>query len=362
VSDLQLGLLSIGAVVVAAVLGYNKWQELKFRRESERSLKSDHEDVLMNPPGDAAPAHDVRVRATVHEHAPEERIEPTFEAPAAPSSRPAPDTQTLSEAIDFIVTIETAEGRTGEAIVEASAAALAGFAKRVQWEGFNAGTGQFEPMRRSAQYALLRAGLQLADRNGGVSAEDLTRFCAALEQVAAAAGATASLPDRSEALARSAELDGFCGKVDIQIAIHMVAVSGLFTGTKIRALAEAAGLVLEDDGQFRRRDELGRVLYGFCNRDRTPFRTDTMRTTSVAGLTLELDVPRTPDAARAFEQFREFAQRFALAIEGSIIDDNRKEVSGEAFNQILAQIQVVQRAMLARSVAPGSRLALRLFS
>ncbi len=144
--------------------------------------------------------------------------------------------------------------------------------------------------------------------------------------------------------------------------MHVVSTRTLFAGTKIRALAEAAGLSLEDDGRFRRRDDRARVLFELGNMDRTPFRAETMRSISSAGLTLELDVPRTPEAGRSFEQLREFARHLAQALDGAIVDDNRASVSPAAFDAILAQVQAVQRTMAARSIAPGGPTALRLFS
>ena len=96
--------------------------------------------------------------------------------------------------------------------------------------------------------------------------------------------------------------------------------------------------------------------------DRTAFRPETMRSISAAGLTLELDVPRAPEASRPFEQFRDFSRHLAQALDGDIVDDNRASVSPAAFDRILAHVQAVQRTMAERSIAPGSPTALRLFS
>ena len=335
-SDLQFGLLAIGALVVVAVLGYNKWQELKFRRQAERDLKSRHDDVLMD--GDAVG----RPAGTQSAPARAERIEPTFDAPPGGASEASP--AGLSEALDFIVAIEAADDIDGEAMIDASVVALSGFSKPMRVEGFR--DGRWEALQHGGRYALVRAGLQLADRRGAVGAE----------------GALATVPDRGEALKRAADLDRFCSEVDIQISLHVVSAGAPFAGTKFRALAEAAGLALEDDGRFRRRDEQGRVMCQIANMDRTPFRADTMRATSTNGLTLELDVPRAPGPARAFEQFRDLARHLAQALEGSIVDEHRAALSVAAFDQILAQVQAVQRAMEARGVTPGSASALRLFS
>ncbi len=52
-SELQIGLLVVGAVVVAAVFLYNKWQERRYRREAEAGFASQREDVLMRSGGGA---------------------------------------------------------------------------------------------------------------------------------------------------------------------------------------------------------------------------------------------------------------------------------------------------------------------
>jgi len=367
-SDLQLGLLAIGAVVVISVLAYNTWQEAKFRRKADASLKSRHDDVLMGAAQDPAVAPGTPVErpqsARRGEHG-GERIEPTFDGPAAgmvPAVHAAPEEPLLTDSIDFIVTMEAAEDIDGEALAEAAAAPLAGCSKPVRLEGFDESGAKWESLRPDGRYTLMRAGLQLVDRRGLATDSDLATFGAGVQQACAATGALATVPDRGEAMAHATELDDFCGQVDILIAMHVVAAATPFPGTKIRALAEANGLALEDDGRFRRRDAEGRVLYELAGMDATLFHADTMRATSFSGLTLELDVPRTPDPARTFEQFRDLARKLAQALEGNIVDENRATVSAAAFDRILAQIQAVQRAMAERSIPPGTPLALRLFS
>ena len=268
----------------------------------------------------------------------------------------------LTESIDFIVTMEAAEDIDGEALVEAAAAPLAGFSKPVRLEGFDEDGAKWEPLQPGARYTRMRAGLQLVDRRGPVSDSELATFGAGVQQAAATAGALAMVPDRGEAMAHATELDNFCGEVDILIAMHIVSAATPFPGTKVRALSEANGLVLEDDGRFRRRDDEGRVLYELANTDATPFRAEAMRSMSVSGLTLELDVPRTPDPVRAFEQFRDLVRQLAQTLEGSVVDENRAPVSPAAFDVIRTQIQAVQHTMAGRSIAPGTPSALRLFS
>ncbi len=52
-SELQVGLLVVGAAVVAAVFLYNIWQERRYRREAEAGFAAQREDVLMRSGGGA---------------------------------------------------------------------------------------------------------------------------------------------------------------------------------------------------------------------------------------------------------------------------------------------------------------------
>ena len=368
-TDLQLGLLAIGAIVVVAVLAFNKWQEFRFRRDAEGSLRSRHDDVLMEAAKEHAGARGAEAAerhrsARGGERGPE-RVEPTLDGR---QSGMGPDLSEVSEEplltplIDFIVPVEAAQDIDGEALLDAAAAPLGGFSKPVRLEGYDEDGAKWEGLRPGARYTRMRAGLQLVDRQGLVSEAELATFGAGVQQAAAAAGAVAMVPDRGEAMGHAAELDKFCSQVDILIAMNVVSAAAPFPGTKVRALAEANGLVLEDDGRFRRRDEQGRVLYELANGDSTLFSAEALRSMSVSGLTLELDVPRTPDPVRAFEQFRDLVRQLAQVFEGSVVDENQATVLPAAFDRILTQVQTVQRAMAARSIAPGTPSALRLFS
>src|SRR4051794_16609103 len=63
-TDLQIGLLVIGAAAVAGVLVYNRVQERATRRHAEQAFGSQHADVLLG--------------AAAEQREPTERREPTF--------------------------------------------------------------------------------------------------------------------------------------------------------------------------------------------------------------------------------------------------------------------------------------------
>ena len=46
-TELQMGLIGLGATAVIGVLAYNKWQEYRHRKLAEAVLKPQHDDVLL---------------------------------------------------------------------------------------------------------------------------------------------------------------------------------------------------------------------------------------------------------------------------------------------------------------------------
>jgi FtsZ-interacting cell division protein ZipA len=87
-----------------------------------------------------------------------------------------------------------------------------------------------------------------------------------------------------------------------------------------------------------------------------------MKTMSTHGVTFLLDVPRVSHGDRVFNQMLDLARRFADALHGSLVDDNRRPLSEGALEPIRRQVAQYQAAMAARSLPAGGPLALRLFS
>ena len=351
-SDLQLALLAAGVAGVAAVLAYNKWQELQYRRRAEAIFRAEREDVLLRA-AVAEPAADRAEPFVPPPHAPAAETEPARSA-AAPA--------VLSETLDCIVTLESPEGLAGDAVLAAVDGVRHRCSKAVAWEGLDEEASRWQPLRADRGYSTLRAGLQLVDRRGAVTADELETFTSGVHDAAAGLGARAQLPDTRAALARAADLDRFSGDVDICIALNVVSAAAAFPGARIRALAEAAGLALEPDGAFRRRDGSGRLLYELANLEPLAFDADSLKALTTRGLALQLDVPRAPGGERTFVQFADFAQQLARALGANIVDDNRKALGAPAFDAIRTQLKGVYKAMESRGIEAGGALALRLFS
>jgi len=87
-----------------------------------------------------------------------------------------------------------------------------------------------------------------------------------------------------------------------------------------------------------------------------------MRALTTHGVTFLLDVPRVANGDRVLIQMVELARRFADALHGALVDDNRRPLSEGSIEPIRRQVVQYQTAMATRQVPAGGALAFRLFS
>ena len=418
-TELQMGLIGLGVAAVFGVFGYNKWQEMRQRKVAEAVLKPHHEDVLLAKGGktepEAVPAVQVeRSEPEIRIEASEplvERVEPVFTdptptevvddmamaledtpmpempviaqpAPGVPPvvakpavSQPEADDGAEVEAgnvpdalldprLEFVVTMELVEPVSSFQILHSQRSALHRLNKPVHWVGFNEKKREWQRLTPDAELELrrLRVGLQLVNRLGPVSEGDLVIFTNAMQALADELMAVADMPP-SNVLDQAAEIDRFCAAVDLEIGLNLVSRSSAFPGTKIRALSEAAGMVLGADGLFTRYDDAGRAQFSLQNFESTPFSPDALRNLTTHGLTFLLDVPRVDHGERVFMQMTEVAKRFADTLQGALVDDNRQPLSDSQLDHIRREfIGKPQATMASFGLAAGSPQALRLFS
>lgn len=271
-TDLQIGLLVIGAAAVAGVLIYNRVQERATRREAQHAFASRHADVLLDETTPRRPA-------------------------AAPAKLP-------DARVDYVI--------------ELDGAALP--AVRSQWAALEHRFAHRAMLAAAGERKLL-AALQMVSRKGVISEAELLEFRSQVETLAASQGASVSAPQMRQALESAHALDRACAEVDIQIALHVLGVPDLPTK--------------EEPFQVAQRPD---------------------------GITLLLDLPRTPEPARSYEAMVRTARELAAAHGGRLVDDNGNALDERALTAIGVEVEAMRGQLAELGIEPGSALALRLFS
>lgn len=219
----------------------------------------------------------------------------------------------------------------------------------------------------------ITCSLQLADRAGAVTRSILNRFQLAVETLGLDINGHVEWQSNGDPLLAASALDAFCIDVDKTMGFHLVhGDHGPFTGTKLRGLCEAQGMVLASDGTFKyyqRSDDdaenaasSNAVSFVMFNRDNYPFNAEMLRTNVIKAVTFQLDIPHVMHCTEAFNQMVQVARQMEVGLHAVLVDDNNRPLGDIQIEKIRQQLKVIYATMLVRGIVPGSDSARRLFS
>jgi hypothetical protein len=367
VSDLQLALIGVGAAGVGAVWAYNKWQERKHRQLAERILHGgERADVLLGAEEpEPVPVAAAAGAAADERIEPGERVEPVLPASTEVPPMPVgePDSPWADPLADGLARLEFAEPVPAPVLWAAQAEWAGHLGKPLHWVAQAGSEWRLLTAHDAGRYSAVMAAQQLADRRGAVTEGELAVFLDGVRQLAAQLAGVATVPDGGELLAHARALDEFCAAVDVQLSINIADPGGMaFAGTKLRGLAEAAGMHLNDDGRYHARDDDGNTLYTLGNLGVELFDADSLRSLATHGVTLTLDVPNVAQGARVFDRMVAAARQFAQGLGGVLVDAQRAPLTDAMIAGIRGKIEEIQKQMAARQIVAGSVRARRLFS
>ncbi len=387
-SDLQIGLLILGLFVIGSVIAFNWFQEKQFRRRAEQGFNRPEADALLgeSQTGQSQtkePAEKAAVRERIDPHLgpgaedqplhdePDEALQPPTPGSAAPGSVPpaaaagsAAAANSLPEAaINYV-----AEIRAGEvlpaSVIQSLAAGLSATGRKYQLFGYDYNQRAWQPVTDADQwYTSAKIFVQLVDRGGAVTREQLEQVVALLREESQQVSAICEAPDIDEAMTRALSLDDFCLEVDIIVGLSVAARPGqVLHGTQLRALAESNGLKLDSSGVFLMPDGQGGSLFSMDNQESKPFRADELKNLTTRSVTFLLDVPRTSDGIKVFNKMVAVCKKFADSLDATLCDDNRTMLNDSGLEKIRNQLRTIYEAMEQRGIAAGSETARQLFS
>ncbi|MFK7090070.1 cell division protein ZipA C-terminal FtsZ-binding domain-containing protein [Chromobacterium violaceum] len=397
-SELQIGVLILGGGVIALVVGFNVFQEWRFRKRTQQAFARAHDDVLLDvpknnvrdgvradrmepvlvdaelEPEDDAPAFEPQFpeqapvsREPAAHPARQEPAAPQFDVPVideedeAELAMDSADHQALVVAmldpsLDFIAEVVFHEPH------ELAAMPRFNVGKRTQLIGrTERGLWKVAEALPGTRYKQINVSMQMVDRSGAVTEQELAAFCQQVSRFAEDHDAAVSFPQRQQKLVAARELDRFCADVDVLIGINIVPRSAI-EGARLRSFAEAAGLQLEPDGAFHYLADSGNTLYSLVAADQMPFTFHTLLDKSFPALTLLFDVPRVAGGVDVFDRAVHFARQLAQEFDAQLVDDNRRVLSETGLARIRDQLLHIYGSMDDRGIAPGSVAALRLFA
>ena len=419
-SDLQIALIAIGALIILAVLILNWWQERRFHRQVQSQftdIKSDallpesaaqtpldseaHEDGLISEKDDTqsgledgvydiadaqdadnftinvavkidaedAPAFDtLTVTADSEEPQPSRTIEEVApSAPAEPKVSAGLPSMLLSK-IDTTALLYLAKESTRLTLKESLQGLFDGLDKpffihaldkNQAWQVLDDDDTQtYQPVLRVA------CSLQLADRGGAVTRSTLSRFQLAVTELALKINADLEWQDIESIQLQASELDEFCIAVDKTVGFHLShGENGAFSAAKLTALAEAQGLAANDAGCLQAfNPQSAKPSFIIFNTENQLTAFNAASDALIKSVIFQLDIPRVDECTLAFKQMVKVAKSLAVDLNANLLDANNRILNDQQIEQIFQQVDSIQDTMRLRGIEPGSEAALRLFS
>jgi hypothetical protein len=237
------------------------------------------------------------------------RREPSLAARHESAPQPRPPAVLPAEKIDYVIDLGLTRAVSPAEVHEGWAGIERRFSRRAFLD------------EQSSTH--LRAAIQLVSRDGVLSDAELLEFRSMVETLGTQLGATVRAPEMRAALDAARELDKTFADSDIQVALHVVGIGigdPAFSDQPFQATAR-------DDG-----------------------------------VTLTLDVARTPEPGRTYETMARAGRQLAQARGGRLVDDEGRELDERALAAIGRELEAVRQRLAGCGIEAGSPLALRVFS
>ncbi|MGD8788481.1 MAG: hypothetical protein PVH05_03240, partial [Burkholderiales bacterium] len=255
-SDLQIGLLIVGLIVIGSVIAFNWYQEKQFRQRAERGFKRPEADALLSSEQSRASEADSAVRDRIDPHLgvqiedtalddaaledsalnDEVRVQDEAEpqadsdarpegAPAgqdekkasrdqaAPARAPAPSGASTVPMPDLKINY-VAEIRAGEVLptntIQTLDAMLKAMGRKCQLFGFDYNKQAWTPVADGEQwYTSIKVYVQLVDRGGAITRDQLENIVDLVNDQSKEVSAICEAPDVDQAMTTALALDDF---------------------------------------------------------------------------------------------------------------------------------------------------------
>lgn len=379
--DLQIALFIIGAVIIVALIMNNLLRSRKLKKRMMSNFAQAMVQDQLEQPKSLIEPHfgDKAIRGVEPTSSPDQQHNHLVSTPDAQAnvitvvnetpeniaehSEQGPYSNRMDPNIDCVVALKFSLLIKGQELFEKMSQWPTRTAYRMAFEGLyeNNDSQAWELLQAEHDYRELQISLQLANRRGPVSKDDLAEFLGLASQLAGDVDAEIDLPPIPQVLAQAQDLDHFAIQCDIQLAFNLVPNMMSWTTKEVESALIKMGLSLSRDGLSFNYTAENQILF----KAQIPginFLTDDLQTQRVKDVIFSLDVPLVPQRLQAFTKMLEISKSIAQELDGKVLDDNGQNLEMSSIEIIIAQLEPIYLIMQERQIPPGSSLALRLFS
>jgi FtsZ-interacting cell division protein ZipA len=342
-SDLQIGLIVLGVLLIFLVLGFNWWQDRRLRRRMKAYFPASEHDPLLTT-----------------EEAGYQDVLPTLAAASGESVNDLDEVDDAEEADPVCeVVIEIAFPQP------VSGAELLPYVQELGRAGRKpvrifAETDQRRHRARlhpEELYASLQLAVLLANRSGALTAIEWSQAWNRAQDLAERFDATIEGPEQQSVLDQAAHLDEACAALDTQVGLTLLLDSPL-SATEVMALARDLGFIT-DGRRLAWLADSGVPRFTLVRPDGAAFDTGA---DTIACLYLLLDVPCSPADPHAFSHMVGVGRNLALSLGAQLVDDQGKPLAEGAETSVDERLRVLFSQLEQVGLTAGSARAQRVFA
>ncbi|OZI19718.1 hypothetical protein CAL26_19240 [Bordetella genomosp. 9] len=393
-SDLQIGLIVLGVLLILMVLGFNWWQDRRVRRKMQAHFPSNEHDPLLGAGAhDAGTPHGAARAASgayagqpdpaSHAKQPSQRREPGLGGgggsagdaagaaayasahsgvhPAAATATPAhPDGDDGDEAdpaCEVVIEITFAEPVRGGDLLPVTQSMRSAGRKPMRVFGQTDDQRHRARLRGEERYSSLQVAVLLANRTGPLTAIEWSQAWARAQDLGERFDAAIEGPDQQAVLEQAARLDDTCAALDTQVGLTLL-LGGAQPAAEVLSIARDLGFI-HDGPRVVWMSDIGLPRFTLTRGDGAAFDAGVG---GVERLNLLLDVPCSPPDDRAFGRMVDVGRQLAQRLRAELVDDQGKPLADASVAVIDERLQVLFGQLEQAGLRAGSPRALRVFS
>ncbi|MYN13661.1 hypothetical protein GSY71_11000 [Pusillimonas sp. TS35] len=339
-SDLQIGLILLGVVLILVVLLFNWWQDRRVRQKMQEHFPEREHDPLMGAV-----------------HAVGERREPGLGGRAADEQASGDDSAEVDPATEAVIDIAFAQPVSSENLYQALQHLGRVGGKPVRIFAEREGGGHRARLRPQESYVSMQLAVLLANRGGPLTDIEWSQLWAAAQGLAERFDGAIEGPEQEPVLRQAQALDELCAGLDAQVGLVLRLVDTHAISEVSRVLKDVG--FLPHGGQLAWMSDQGipRFTALFDGRQLREVQSD-----GVQRIDLLLDLPNSPADEQAFSRMASVGRDLARRLGAELLDDQGRPVADGADLAIDKQLLDLYTRLSEAGFPAGAERTVRMFS
>jgi len=300
-SDLQIGLISLGVILILVLVCFNWWQDRRVRQRMQEHFPEAEEDPLMGGVGVAGG-----------------RREPGIGLVADTDPDELTEADPMCEAVIDVVFAHPVSG--ADLLTALRPIRMAGekpVRALVEHEG-----GHTVRVRENSSYLSVQLAVLLANRSGALTDIEWSHLWTTAQELAERFEGSVEGPEQEQVLQRARTLDELCASLDAQVVLVLKLGRALPVGEVTQVVKDAGFVSFGNQLAWMSESGVPRFTLLYAGTPAADF-----SSAGVDRLDLMLDVPRSQPDEHAFSRMACVGRDLAARLDATLVDEQGQAVN-----------------------------------